>query len=66
MVVKKYHSVEEMNAAPVRAGGGDGFERFVRQCARFRRLDARKITRGVVKFRSFDEARETPARNSRA
>jgi hypothetical protein len=65
MAVEKYHSVEEMNAAPVRARSGDGFERFVRQCARFRKLAARKFVRGVVKFRSFDEAQETPARISR-
>jgi len=65
MAVEKYHSVEEMNAAPIRARSGDGFERFVRHCARIRKLAGRKFVRGVVKFRSFDEAQETPARISR-
>jgi hypothetical protein len=65
MAVEKYRSAEEMNAAPVRAGRGDGFERFVRQCARIRKLAARKFVRGVVKFRSFDEAQATPAQISK-
>ncbi len=64
MAVEKYRSAEEMNAAPVRTGRGDGFERFVRHCARMRKLAARKFVRGVVKFRSFDEAQATPAQIS--
>ena len=43
MAVEKYRSIEEMNAAPVRAGSGDGFERFVRHCARFRKLDRQEV-----------------------
>jgi len=64
MAVEKYRSAEEMNAAPVRAGRGDGFERFVRHCARFRKLAPRTYRRGVVKLGSFDEAQATPAQIS--
>jgi hypothetical protein len=64
MAVEKYRSAEEMNAAPVRAGRGGGFERFVRHYARFRLLAPKTYRRGVVKFRSFEEAQATPARIS--
>ena len=56
MPVEKYRSGEEMNAAPVRAAPGDGFERFVRHCARYRALIVRRYPRGVFKFRSIEEA----------
>ena len=58
MAVEKYRSVEEMNAAPVRVPQAEGFERFVRHCARYRALAPRVYPRGVVKFRSLDEAEE--------
>jgi len=54
--VEKYRSAEEMNAAPVRAFRGEGFDRFIRHCARFWMLAPRVYPRGVVKFRSLDEA----------
>jgi hypothetical protein len=56
MAVEKYRSVEEMNAAPVRVPQAEGFERFVRHCARYRALAPRTYPRGVMKFRSVDEA----------
>jgi hypothetical protein len=58
MAVEKYRSAEEMNAAPVRGSHGEGFERFLRHCARYRALAPRVYPRGVVKFRSLDEAEE--------
>lgn len=56
MPVEKYRSGEEMNAAPIRAGDGDGFERFLRHCSRYRTLLARRYPRGVFKFRTVEEA----------
>ena len=56
MPVEKYRSVEEMNAALVRANAQDAFERFVRHCARYRLISQRKNPRGVFRFRSIEEA----------
>ncbi len=55
--VEKFRSIEEMNRAPLPEGGGDGFERFARHCARYWVLAPRSYPRGVFKFRSVDEAR---------
>ena len=64
-----------MNAAPVTITRDSGFNRFVRHCARYWALAPRVYPRGVVKFRSLDEAqraraevakRSTPRRASRA
>ncbi len=56
MAVERFRSIEEMNAAPVRRGSSDGFERFIRLCARFRRAASRPRRRGVFKFRNLEEA----------
>ena len=56
MAVERFRSIEEMNSAPVRAGSDDGFERFLRHCARYRSVAARVRPRGVFKFRSLQEA----------
>ncbi len=61
MAVEKYRSGEEMNAAAVTASRGDGFDRFLRHCARYWTLAPRVYPRGVVKFRSVDEAQEARA-----
>ena len=61
LAVEKYRSGEEMNAAPVKASRGDGFERFLRHCARYWALAPRVYPRGVVKFRSVDEAEKARA-----
>ena len=61
MAVEKYRSGEEMNAAPVRASRGEGFDRFLRHCARYWALAPRVYPRGVMKFRSVDEAEEARA-----
>jgi hypothetical protein len=56
MPVEKYPSIEEMNAAPVRAEARDAFERFVRHCARFRLVSHPNYPRGVFRFRSIELA----------
>jgi hypothetical protein len=54
--VEKFRSVVEMNAAPVRAGAGSAFDRFIRHCARYRALSPTIYPRGVFKFRDLVEA----------
>jgi hypothetical protein len=61
MPVEKFRSIDEMNAAPVRDARGNRFERFLRHCSRFWKLAPRAYPRGVVKFRSFEEAQATRA-----
>ncbi len=61
MAVEKYKSGEEMNAAPVTAARGNGFDRFVRHCARYWTLAPRVYPRGVMKFKSLVEAQEARA-----
>jgi hypothetical protein len=56
MPVQKFHSIEEMAEAPVLVRGEDGFERFVRHCARMLRLAPRRYPRGVFRFRTIEEA----------
>ncbi len=58
MAVEKFRSGEEMNAAPVKAGRGNGFDRFVRHCARYLKLAPRTYPRGVVKFKSLEDAQK--------
>jgi hypothetical protein len=58
LAVERYRSGEEMNAAPVKPSRGEGFERFLRHCARYWVLAPRVYPRGVMKFRSVDEAQE--------
>jgi hypothetical protein len=61
LAVEKFHSGEEMNAAPIIVSREDGFDRFLRHCARYWTLAPRVYPRGVVKFRSVDEAQEARA-----
>jgi hypothetical protein len=56
MPVEKFHSLKEMNAAPIRSDARHAFDRFVRHCARYRLISQRKSPRGVFKFRSIEEA----------
>ena len=57
MAVERFRSIEEMNAARVRTGSDDdGFERFIRHCARYRSMAPRGGERGVFNFRSLEEA----------
>jgi hypothetical protein len=56
MPVEKFHSLKEMNVAPIRSDARNAFDRFVRHCARYRLISQRKSPRGVFKFRSIEEA----------
>ena len=56
MPVERFRSIEAMNEAPIRVPPGQGFDRFVRHCARIRRLFPRRYPRGVFKFRSLEDA----------
>ena len=56
MPVERFRSGEEMNAAAIRVVAGDGFERFIRLCARYRIIYPRQYPRGVFKFRNVEEA----------
>lgn len=56
MAVEKFRSLEEMNAAPIRADAQNALDRFIRHCNRFRIYSQRKNPRGVFKFRSIEEA----------
>ncbi len=58
MVVERYRSVEEMNAAPLPPSTEEGFDRFIRHCARYLRMAPRVYPRGVFRFRSIEEAQE--------
>ncbi len=62
MGVEKFRSGEAMNAAPVVTSRDQGFERFIRHCARYRRITPLVFPRGVFKFRSVAEAQEAPER----
>jgi hypothetical protein len=66
MPVERYRSAEELNAAPVRPGRGDPFERFVRHCRRYWLLFPRRYPRGVFKFRTVQEAQAARDRVSQA
>lgn len=56
MPVQKFRSIEEMARAPVLVRPEDGFERFVRHCARMLTLLPRRYPRGVFRFRTIEEA----------
>jgi hypothetical protein len=55
-----------MNAAPAAASRGNGFDRFVRHCARYWALAPRVYPRGVMKFKSLEEAQEARAEVAKA
>jgi hypothetical protein len=59
--VLKFRSIEEMNAAPDRFAEAD-FDRFLRHCARYWTMAPKKFPRGVLKFRSIDDARRVHRR----
>ena len=56
MPVQKFRSIAEMTDAPVLVRTEDGFERFVRHCARCLQLAPRCYPRGVFRFRTIEEA----------
>jgi len=65
MTVQKFRSIEAMNAAPAVPSVAAGFERFVRHCARYWRLAPRTYPRGVIKFRTLEEAQAARRRQAR-
>jgi len=65
MPVEKFRSGEEMNAAPIRAGAGNSFDRFVRHCSRYWKIFPRRYPRGVLKFRTIEEAQAARDRIAR-
>ena len=60
--VQRFRSIEEMSAAPRPVGADDAFDRFLRQCARYRALAPRRYPRGVFKYRSIEEAEQARRR----
>ncbi|REJ74484.1 MAG: hypothetical protein DWQ36_20495 [Acidobacteria bacterium] len=61
MPIERFRSGEEMNASPARAAhqersDEENYQRFVRHCARMRRLSKAVYPRGVYKFRTVEEA----------
>jgi hypothetical protein len=56
MTVQKFRSAEDMNRAPILVRPGDGFERFLRHCARYREIAPSAYPRGVFKFRTIQDA----------
>ena len=63
MPVERFHSIDEMNRAPVRVGPDSDVERFFRHCARYWALSPRVYPRGVFKFRSVDDPDRLSARH---
>lgn len=64
MPVRKFRSAEEMNATPSTEVLRDSFDRFLRHCARYRRIALKTYPRGVFKFRSLEEAQAARSRDS--
>ena len=56
MPVQKFRSFDEMRRAPVLVRAEDGFERFVRHCARVLQFPPRRYPREVFRFRTIEEA----------
>jgi len=56
VTVQKFRSAEDMNRAPILVQPGEGFERFLRQCARYREIAPGTYPRGVFRFRTIQEA----------
>lgn len=61
MPVQKFRSIEDMNTAPVPRTGPANFDRFLRHCARYWAIAPKIYPRGVVKFRSIEEAHHRTA-----
>lgn len=56
MRVQKFRSIDEMNAAQVLTSATSDVESFFRHCARYWAIAPRTYPRGVVRFRSVEEA----------
>jgi hypothetical protein len=62
VTVQKFRSVEEMHTAPIVTA--PSFDRFLRQCARYRAIAPRRYPRGVFKFRTLEAAQRARQRDS--
>ncbi len=58
MPVQKFKSIEEMNSAVPLKPREQGFERFLRHCARYWAIAPKRYPRGVFKFRTIEEAQK--------
>jgi hypothetical protein len=56
MTVQRFRTIDEMAVAPILVAPGDGFERFLRHCARYWTIAPRTYPRGVFRFRSLADA----------
>ena len=56
MPVQRFRSIEEMNAAPLRSPAQADFGRFLRHCARYWKIAPKVYPRGVLRFKSIEEA----------
>lgn len=56
MPLQKFRSIQDMNSARILTPADVSFERFLRHCARYRRVAPRAYPRGVFKFRSMEDA----------
>lgn len=56
MPVQKFRSIDEMNAAHVLTQATGDVESFFRHCARYWTIAPRTYPRGVVRFRTVEEA----------
>jgi hypothetical protein len=65
MGVERFRTGEEMQASPPNAPRDGGFDRFVRHCARYRRIAPLVFPRGVFKFRSVEDAQRARAEVTR-
>jgi hypothetical protein len=62
--VRKFRSIEEMNAATDALRREPDFERFIRHCARYWAIAPRSYPRGVFKFRTIEEAQRARDRHT--
>ena len=63
MSVEKFHSIEEMNDAPVRPPARSDVDRFLRHCARYWAIAPKTYPRGVFKFRTIEDAQAARERH---
>jgi hypothetical protein len=63
MPVQKFRSVEDMNRAPLLRSRPSDFERFLRHCARYWAIAPKTYPRGVVRFRTLEEAQRARDRH---
>ena len=62
MPVQKFRSIHDMNAAPILIPSDAAFDRFLRLCARYKRIAPRAYAPGVAKFRTLEEAQKARER----